>query len=781
MKRSSGHSGTQPNKAKQLWQLCNLEVIQTATFTRKIQSRAARNIVRGYLPTWAGIAIFALLTTVAPCIANSQTEPLVGNRPALDVSQMRSRPEATRPLIINISFAPRNRSALTTLLADLQDPASPRYRQWLSPAEYNARFGRSRDEVAAVREWISAQGFRVVESSERGITSIATVAQAESAFATTLVASADGSVYANASDPQIPSRFAGIIGSIEGLDNTRHSLPMAVLPPYSRAARDETPAFRRDALRQSGRRPRGQYSAALVPAAVTEYSNGLGLAFGPADLWTFYDESPLLSAGTDGGSGDCIAVVEDTDFYSGSVSLFNSNFSLPAANITRVLADGSNPGRNGDEIEALLDIEWAHAVAPGAAINVYIGNPATAAIDPLVDAMRKAVADNTCGAISVSYGYCGASASFFTGTLDPIFAQAAAQGQSVFISSGDQGAAGIVLNASGTACVAGNSRNVSEMSADPNVTAVGGTEFTPIYDSSNHDLGSVAESVWDDGPGAGGGGASAVFSKPAWQTAGTPADGKRDVPDIAFGASPISPGFYWGDDTNGTGSATMNCCIGGTSIAAPMWAGLAKLVAEVAGGRLGNMNPRIYALGALHDASSSGLRDVTAGNNNFNGVIGFAAVPAYDESTGWGTADMATFAAAYPSSTPTPTPTPTATPTPTPTPTPHIGPASFSPRMMLFGPHRVGTVSVVRMVTIANPARNKAPLVISSLALNGGSFIIDPATTTCNTGAGVASGSRCRIGVRFEPATKGPQPDTLTIMDNASNSPHRVSLRGRGM
>jgi subtilase family serine protease len=287
----------------------------------------------------------------------------------------------------------------------------------------------------------------------------------------------------------------------------------------------------------------------LISTALADYSSGsLGLAFGPADLWTFYDETSLLDSGLDGGAGDCVAVAEDTDYYSPSVTLFDSNFALPAATVTRVLADSTSPGRTGDEIEALLDIEWAHAAAPGAAIYVYIGNQATAAIDPLVDAIQRAVTDNKCGAISVSYGYCGGSSTFYTGTLDPIFAQAAAQGQSVFISSGDQGAADIVLNTAGSACVVGTSRHVSEMAADPNVIAIGGTEFTPTYDASHNDVGSVAESVWDDSTGASGGGASAIFAKPSWQVSLTPADSKRDLPDLALGASPLSPGFYWGDE-----------------------------------------------------------------------------------------------------------------------------------------------------------------------------------------------------------------------------------------
>lgn len=524
----------------------------------------------------------------------AQSTLVVGNHPAFATTAMQTPASATRALSIHISFAPRNPAGLAKLLADLQDPTSPRYHQWLTPATFNAKFGRTPAEVSAVGQWLSGQGFRVLESSPRGVTSTANVAQAESAFATHMLASSDGSIYANASDPQVPARFTGVIGSIEGLDNTRHSMALALRPPGSPIASTASPRPRSRISSRWYRQLPGSNNAALIPAAVTDFDDGMGLAFGPGDLWTFYDETPLLNAGTNGATGDCVAVAEDTDYYSPSVTLFDSTFSLPVANVTRVLADGISPGRNGDEIEALLDIEWAHTVAPGAAIDVYIGNPATAAVDPLLDAIKRAVTDDKCGVISISYGYCGAPASFYTGSLDPIFAQAASQGQAVFVSSGDDGAADIVLNAKGNACVLGKTQNVSEMAADPNVIAVGGTQFTPTFNSSNNDLGSAAESVWNDGSGAGGGGASAIFPKPSWQDSRTPADSKRDVPDVSFGASPNSPGFYWGDDTNSDGIAAMNCCIGGTSIAAPMWAGFAEVVAQSVGARLGNMNPRIY-------------------------------------------------------------------------------------------------------------------------------------------------------------------------------------------
>jgi subtilase family serine protease len=772
------------------------------------------------------MAVIALVLLIALGLAANvaaQGIPLAGNRPALGSGPaMVAEADPTRPLNIHISFAPRNRAALAKLLTDLQNPASPSYHRWLSPAQYNAKFGRTPGEVAAVRQWISALGFRVVDSSPRGLTSTATVAQAESAFATRLIASSDGSLYANAIDPRIPARFATMIGSIEGLDNARHSLAWALRPPA--AARKNmtvtpplppSPAVVRRPPRRLAQNPP---LPTLIPAAaVADYSGGLGIAFGPADLWTFYDQSSLLDAGTD-GTGGCIAIIEDTDYFSPSVTLFDSNFALPSANITRVLADGTNPGRNGDEIEALLDIEWAHAAAPGAAIRVYIGNSAKANIDPLVDAMQQAVTDNTCGAISVSYGYCGGSSSFYTSTLNQIFAQAATQGQSVFISSGDQGAADIVLNAAGTGCVAGKTRHVSEVAANPNVIGVGGTQFHPTYDASHNDVGNVAESVWNDSIGAGGGGASAYFSKPAWQVSHTPADSKRDVPDIALGSSPLSPGFYWGDDIGGSGTAAMNCCIGGTSIAAPIWAGFASVIAQSGGARFGNMNPRLYTLGALNDPAVSGLRDVTSGNNDFNGVTGFPAVAGYDQSTGWGSADLAAFAAAYPVSTPSPTPTPTPTPspsptatptptpaptptpeptptptvtptptpipTPTPTPTPTPVPAAeqahFRPRRILFGGKKVGKASRVRMVTIINPSRNKSSLVIGGIGLSDGNFAVDPARTTCTTGAVLPRGARCRVGVLFAPGVQGRLSATLSISDSAINSPHLVALRGRG-
>ena len=107
--------------------------------------------------------------------------------------------------------------------------------------------------------------------------------------------------------------------------------------------------------------------------------------------------------------------------------------------------------------EALLDIDYAHATAPATPVHAYMSSS-------LYTSIQSSVTDNKCGAISISFGYCGASSSFYTG-LDSLFAQAAAQGQSVFVSTGDWGAAGLAYNSSTNACAAGTTRNPSEMAA----------------------------------------------------------------------------------------------------------------------------------------------------------------------------------------------------------------------------------------------------------------------------------------------------------------------------
>ena len=147
-------------------------------------------------------------------------------------------------------------------------------------------------------------------------------------------------------------------------------------------------------------------------------------------------------------AGDCIAIVGTSDFLDASMSAFTDQFGLPPISYTRVV-HGANPGINGADVEAELDLQWAHAAAPGAAIVFHLGGY-------LVDDISGAVNDNQCGAISISYGFCGPSPAFINGVIHPLFQQAAAQGQSVFVSSGDQGVAGLGYDPVTNSCVAGS-------------------------------------------------------------------------------------------------------------------------------------------------------------------------------------------------------------------------------------------------------------------------------------------------------------------------------------
>src|SRR5579872_171874 len=483
-----------------------------------------------------GAALLSIVALSWVTSASAQSVALKGNRSAASATLSLQAP-AQQSLRLHIVFQLRNPDELHQLSSDLQNPASPRYHRWLTPKQFDAKFGRTPGEVREVTKWLSAQGFRILSSSNREIAATATVTQAEAAFATSIAASSDGVSFANTTEPQIPAQFADLIGSIEGLDNLRHWMPIT-----RRRSEEHTSSKQSKSITaMHPARSRGASKAVVIsPQNATPAFQSA--SFGPQDVWTFYDETPPLSGATNGSGGDCLGIIEDSDYLDTAVTTFDSTFGLPDTTITRVFSDTSSPGKNSDEGEALIDIEWGHAIAPGAPINVYIGNSDSnsVVVDPLTDSIVKAINDNACGAISFSYIFCGADASFYMTTLGNAFTQAAMQGQSFFAASGDWGAAGLNLS-----CERSNTTQFpSEASADPFVTSVGGTEFAPTYNSSGNQVGHSAESAWNDGSGSTGGGVSAVFSKPSYQDSVTPNDGQRDIPDVALGASSQTPGFW---------------------------------------------------------------------------------------------------------------------------------------------------------------------------------------------------------------------------------------------
>ncbi len=571
-----------------------------------------------------GIALIA--AAARPAAAGDPATILAGNHPdeaAEVVGEAAASP--SRPLAMQLTMALRNRAELTRLLADQQNPASPQYHRWLTPDEFTGRFGPTDADLARVARWLRKKGFTVrsADASTREVSFTGTVAQAENVFAVKIAATGDARLYSNTGDPAVPADLAPLIESIHGLDNLLHSKPAMHRVP------------RRD-------------SSASLPDAIVD---GIGPAFGPADIYAFYDETPLLNGGIDGSGAGCLAVVEDSNIDEPAADAFNSQFGLPAltmgANFKIVLVDGTDPGQTVDEDETMLDVNYSHTVAPGSSIRIYLGDQNHTSSSAILDAIHAAVTETNspCSAISISFGFCGGSKGFYR-TQNGFFQQAASQGQSVFVATGDTGAAGLKFNKRQGTCVPTKTRAVSELAASPYVTAIGGTEFTPVFDSNGDDVGSVAESVWNDGSGAAGGGKSKVFKKPAFQNGLIRKDKKRDLPDISFGASPNSPGFFFGGRGPG-GAPAVVCCIGGTSIGAPSWAGISQLISQQGGAAAGNLNSRIYQLGAQADGATTGIRDVTSGNNSAYGVAGFSAVPGYDKASGWGTVDMGLFVPAY--------------------------------------------------------------------------------------------------------------------------------------
>ncbi|HWJ40021.1 MAG TPA: protease pro-enzyme activation domain-containing protein, partial [Candidatus Limnocylindrales bacterium] len=380
----------------------------------------------------AAAGVFAI--AIAEMAYASGPARIPGNHPA-DIASLAAatRADSSAQLTLNIVLGLHNTSAMEKLLAEQQDPGSKKYHRWLSTDEFNRRFGPTAAQIDAVKKWLADSGFAIVkvDGRSRTITAKSSVATVEAAFSTEIVT--NGSNFGNTSDPAVPAELDGLIVDIQGLDNMRVAVPAGLHRTASiRPATIHSPTEVVLAMADAADPSASDQNAATSPGV----NFGGSTAFGPFDIETFYNEAPLINAGNSGTAApDCVALAEDSDYLDSAPTLFDSDFGFSAMNITRVLPGGSSPGRTGDETEAQLDIDYAHATAPATPIHVYVdGN--------LYGSISSAITDNVCGALSISFIYCSSSSSFFTG-LDSLFAEAAMQGQSVFVSSGDWGAAGL--------------------------------------------------------------------------------------------------------------------------------------------------------------------------------------------------------------------------------------------------------------------------------------------------------------------------------------------------
>jgi subtilase family serine protease len=505
--------------------------------------------------------------------------------------------------------------ALIQLIDEQHNPESPYYHQWLTPQQYGELFGVSESDATQVTAWLQGHGMEVEElaAGRRSIVFSGTAAQVESAFHTAIHTYRIGAEvhHANASDPEIPKAFSGVVGGIVSLHDFR-SEPM--------------------------------HTGVRIPTS--EFTSGGSYYLAPSDFATIYDLGPLYQLSIN-GSGQSVAIVARSNINIADVRQFRTAFDLPA-NDPQIIVNGSNPGilSSGEETEADLDVEWSGAVAKNAAIK-FVVSKSTNSSDGSYLSAQYIVNHNLAPVMSMSFGICeaalGSSGNSF---INSLWQQAASQGITVFVSSGDSGAAGCD---SASSSRASHGRAVNGLCSSPYSVCVGGTEFNDathpsLYWSKSNASGTqssalsyIPEVAWNESGSGGlwatGGGMSTIYAKPSWQSGtGVLADGKRDVPDVS-----LTSAGHDGYLIYQNGGLYV---VGGTSAAAPSFAGVMALVVQNAAARQGSAGPVMYSLAGKQRAGGAAVfHDITSGSNTVPGQAGFIATAGYDESTGLGSID----------------------------------------------------------------------------------------------------------------------------------------------
>jgi subtilase family serine protease len=642
------------------------------------------------LPLWCALALAFLLfaitvvgqnpdlatNRITETVENAKRTTLKGNVHPLARPEFRQGPAPDslpmNRMLLLLKRSDAQETVLRALLDSQQDKFSPTYHNWLTPKEFGVQFGLSDSDIQAVSSWLTAQGFHDVRvGAGRSVIEFSgSVEQVAAAFATQIQNyTVQGKTYvANASDPQIPSAFAAVVGGIVSLHN---------FPKKSHAR------FRGDVWHNSAQNK-------LEPLFTFPDPNGGNFyGVGPGDFATIYNSKTLIGGGND-GTGVTIAVVGETEIDPTDVSDFRTMFGLPVNfSASNIIVNGMDPGitSKGEESEADLDVQWSGAVAPGATVKFVVSasTPASAGID--LSALYI-VDNNLADVISLSYGSCeselGSAGNAFYSSL---WEQAAAQGMTVSVSAGDGGSAGCDNFDANPPVPASHGIAVSGLAGTPFNVSVGGTDFnqgnvwSTYWNNTNDSAtgtsakGYIPEIPWNEncaqlgltGCGAsapqgsvniiaGSGGPSSIYSKPKWQlgVSGMPNDNYRDQPDIALfaGSGFTSSGYlFCQKDLTQVPSCNLSTpeytfhVVGGTSASAPAFAGVMALVNQYAaahGGTLrqGNANVTLYALAnksgasctsSASEASNCVFNDVSAGDaflaSKYGKSIGTNSVP----------------------------------------------------------------------------------------------------------------------------------------------------------
>jgi subtilase family serine protease len=621
--------------------------------------RSARSLTAA--TALAGAAVLATgLMALPASAAGSGRSTLVGSQPAwANAKALKSAAPTTDYVNLRVNLGWRDEGAAQQMALAVSTPGSASYHQFLSPAQFRQQFAPSQTDVTAVQQFLHNAGFSIIDtpSNNHFVAAEGTVAQAQAAFGVQLGEySAYGqTLRAPESAVSVPSSLAGIVQSVTGLDQSSQLLGTDNTQGNSPKQNHGAPGigFRAG---QPCSMWYGEKTAATpnAPAYGTSTKPIAPCGYTPAQVRGLYG----LDGVSADGSGQTVAFVGATASPTlvQDVTQYSSLHGLAAPSITQMVAPGiykhpDTPQQIPGDFygEETLDAEAIHTTAPGAKL-LYVGSSNAyqdfdASINHIVDRHLSDI-------ISISYGFSGEGVpQGFINSLNDTFIQAVATGIGVYVSTGDNGDE--VTNF--------GTPQVDFYADSPFVTAVGGTSSAIVpagaapaglgYGAADDPASAVNQPGWKrsfevgwqtgtdaisstatdhvsgapyelDGTfaaplpgsfgGGGGGGVSQVFAEPSYQRNAIGSYSGRAVPDISALGDP-STGFLVGQtQTFSDGTYYDEYRIGGTSVAAPLTAGLAAVANQIAGSPLGFLNPRIYQ---AYATGSSAFYDVDQADN----------------------------------------------------------------------------------------------------------------------------------------------------------------------
>jgi len=632
-------------------------------------------LLAGTLALLAPLAAFAQGSAVAARVTDrvdaSQLSTLRGNTHPLARAQYdQGAAPADLPMnriMLVLKRSPDQETALQSLLTEQQVTSSANFHKWLTPVQFGQTFGPADADIQAVTSWLASYGFQSIKVSN-GRTVIefsGTAAQVQAALHTSIhkyVVNGE-SHWANASDPQIPTALTPVVAGFVSM----HNFPK------------KPASIRSSQLASLTKSQNGK-------PQITFSDGSHGLA--PADFNTIYNVGPTLT-----GASTKIGVIARTNINIQDVIDFRSQFNLGGTAPT-IVVNGPDPGDLGgsEEAEAVLDASWSGAVAPAATVVLVVSEATNG--DAGEDLSEVYIIDNNLADVMTeSFAVCeaqfGNQLSTFASYYSSLAEQAAAQGITYMVASGDSGPDGCADPT--TVQASGLGASVNLLASTPFTVAVGGTEFfndsasnTPYWSANNNqtNLGSatsyIPEEAWNEsctvaqcgansGLWSSGGGVSSYFPKPSWQAGvtGIPSGNSRYVPDVSLTAAGHDgyvlclDGSCEGTGCPPPGTGPCYSILSGTSASAQAFGGVMALVVQKVG-RVGIANYALYKLAALEPptapanstcngsstttppAATCIFNDVTTGNTNLTivGENGFAAGTGYDEATGLGSVNV---------------------------------------------------------------------------------------------------------------------------------------------